>query len=109
MFYGQKGVTMAHTPEQRSAQPLCGALKRDGTTCRAFAGQGTDHIGLGACKWHGGSTIQHRQKALKEIARRNMAQYGREMEIEPVEARPHPAPLGTCMRSCEPLARTAYG
>lgn len=37
--------------------PLCGARKkasRGGGTCRVAAGRGTDHVGTGACKHHGG-------------------------------------------------------
>lgn len=35
---------------------LCGAKKRDGSgeTCRQVAGWGTDHVGTGRCKLHGG-------------------------------------------------------
>ena len=43
---------------------LCGAQRRqrDGT-CQHEAGWGTDHPGIGACKFHGGSTPNHRTAA----------------------------------------------
>lgn len=34
--------------------PLCGAKTRAGTPCRRPAGWGTDHVGEGRCKLHGG-------------------------------------------------------
>lgn len=37
--------------------PRCGAKKRQGEgTCTQTAGWGTDHVGYGACKLHGGNT-----------------------------------------------------
>jgi hypothetical protein len=65
---------------------LCGARKRNGEQCRAFAGQGTDHPGIGNCKFHGGSTRSHRQAAARKIAQRNIAARTGELNIEPVEA-----------------------
>lgn len=39
---------------------LCGAKTRSGGTCRNTAGRGTDHHGVGRCKFHGGaSPIRH--------------------------------------------------
>jgi len=44
----------------RSRQALitgkCGAKTRDGTPCELPAGWGTDHVGWGRCKLHGGAT-----------------------------------------------------
>src|SRR5262245_56569410 len=77
---------MPHTPEQRSAQLLCNARKKNGETCRAFAGQGTDHPGVGRCKFHGGSTRTHRHQAVVEQARIEAARFGEAFEMEPVEA-----------------------
>jgi hypothetical protein len=34
----------------------CGAKTRKGTSCQARAGHGTDHVGQGKCKLHGGAT-----------------------------------------------------
>jgi len=33
----------------------CSYIKRDGTQCKNLAGKGTDHLGQGCCKWHGGA------------------------------------------------------
>jgi hypothetical protein len=68
---------MAHTREQRDKlrTPLCGARTRGtGQPCRLFAGQGTDHLGIGRCSRHGGSTQTHRTHAIGvEITRRMVA------------------------------------
>ena len=34
---------------------LCGAETRDGSPCKNRAGKGTDHLGEGRCKLHGGN------------------------------------------------------
>lgn len=60
----------------------CGANKTQGGKCRQPAGHGTDHVGSGRCKFHGGATKSHRQHAANEAAR----VMGEEMEIEPHEA-----------------------
>ena len=36
--------------------PFCGAKTRAGTPCKRPAGWGTDHVGEGRCKLHGGAT-----------------------------------------------------
>ena len=77
---------MPHTPEQRDKQPLCHARKKNGSACRAFAGQGTDHPGIGRCKFHGGSTRTHRQHAVIQEAQRRMVKLGRAVEMHPTEA-----------------------
>lgn len=49
-------------PEAISAvRPKCGAHKRDGSfqDCGQPAGWGTDHPGVGRCKYHGGCTPSH--------------------------------------------------
>lgn len=68
------------TPEQRDQVPLCGAKKKNGEICRAFAGQGTSHSGSGKCKFHGGSTPNHGKHAVKQELTRRMVTLG-----EPVE------------------------
>lgn len=41
-------------------EQLCGAKTRNGGTCKKPAGAGTDHVGQGRCKLHGGATpIKH--------------------------------------------------
>lgn len=68
------------TPEQRDQQPLCGAKKKNGELCRAFAGQGTQHPGSGKCKFHGGSTPNHDKRAVTMDLKRRMVTLG-----EPIE------------------------
>jgi len=42
-----------------SAKPKCGAKTRagGGHPCRRMAGHGTNHLGQGKCKYHGGSSL----------------------------------------------------
>lgn len=68
------------TPEQRDQVPLCGAKKKNGELCRAFAGQGTNHSGTGKCKFHGGATPNHDKRAVTQNLKRRMVTLG-----EPVE------------------------
>lgn len=65
---------MAFTREERSERALCGAKRRSGELCRLFAGQGTDHKGVGRCKLHGGSTRAHRQAAVKQELQKRMVE-----------------------------------
>lgn len=54
--------------------PLCGARKRQTEgTCRRAAGWGTDHVGTGPCRTHGGNTRNHRTAALNQQAERTLA------------------------------------
>jgi len=77
---------MATTPKQRSKHALCGAKKRsNGKKCRAYAGQGTDHPGTGPCKFHGGSTRNHKTKAAKLEARARMIAMGAPQRISPAQ------------------------
>jgi hypothetical protein len=46
----------------------CGAKKRSGGTCSQPAGYGTDHVGTGRCKFHGGSTPNGKKAAQREGA-----------------------------------------
>src|SRR5579871_648905 len=79
---------MAHTPEKRDRSALGGAKKKNGETCRAFAGQGTDHSGVPGtrCKYHGGSTRSHRTHAAVQEARKAMVEFGQPIPVEPTEA-----------------------
>lgn len=54
--------------------PACGAKKRQGEgTCQRPAGWGTDHLGFGPCRTHGGNTKNHRTAALRGQAERVLA------------------------------------
>ncbi|HEX4186642.1 MAG TPA: hypothetical protein VHY83_01975 [Solirubrobacteraceae bacterium] len=68
------------TPEQRDRVPLCGAKKKNGELCRAFAGQGTNHPGVGRCSFHLGRSQTHSKHAVTLEAKRRMVTLG-----EPVE------------------------
>jgi hypothetical protein len=57
------------------------ARKKDGSTCRAFAGQGVEgSSGQGRCKYHGGATTAHRKHTVALDARQRMARYGTPIE-----------------------------
>lgn len=77
---------MAMTSDERSNYPLCGAKKKNGEECRAFAGQGTDHPGIGRCKYHGGSTPSHQNNAAKQEAERQMLTMGAPVNTTPAAA-----------------------
>lgn len=77
---------MGHTQEQRERHALCGARKKNGENCRAFAGQGTSHLGIGSCKFHGGSTRTHNVNAVVQEAQRRMVKFGDPIEVHPAEA-----------------------
>ena len=71
---------MAHTPEMRDQHPLCGAKKKNGELCRAFAGQGTKHPGIGRCKHHLGNAPNHGKHAVTLEAKRRMVTLGKPVE-----------------------------
>lgn len=74
------------TSEERSERPLCGATKKNGEKCRAFAGQDTDHLGIGRCKYHGGRTPAHNKHAAKVEAERKMVTMGAPVNVSPAQA-----------------------
>ena len=83
------------TPEDaemmRGGNPICGAQRSGRSssgpgTCRNFAGFGTDHVGFGRCKFHGGSTRNHRTKAATDQAVAKMATYGEPIVVDPAVA-----------------------
>ena len=71
---------------------LCGAQRAnqpEGVTCTQVAGWGTDHVGVGRCKRHGGSTPTHERAAKMELARRECDRLGIPIEVDPTEALLH--------------------
>lgn len=68
------------------ALPRCGGTNRSGTPCKLAAGQGTDHVGHGNCKHHGGSTRNGAKHAASQRAESLIATYGVPREITPAAA-----------------------
>jgi hypothetical protein len=65
----------------------CGAKDaQHGGTCKNRAGKGTTHVGIGACKHHGGSTRNHVKFAEVEIAKRSVNLWGGRRDVHPAQA-----------------------
>src|SRR6266702_1094833 len=63
---------------------LCGGqLRQSEGACEKTAGWGTDHVGIGRCRLHGGNTPSHQRAAQLEQARRDVATYGLPREVAP--------------------------
>lgn len=60
----------------RSVELKENATRGPGTPCRNWAGQRTDHPGIGVCWLHGGRTSAHRSKAVVTEAKRRMVTLG---------------------------------
>jgi hypothetical protein len=85
---GKKGgaAVAAKTAQQRQDKGnLCGAKKRNGEPCRNFAGQNTNHLGIGACWLHGGRMKSSRKKAAVVKVEREMTM------LDPVDGDINPA------------------
>lgn len=71
-------------------RPLCGASapkpEDPDHTCELTAGHGTDHLGIGTCKFHLGSTANHVKAAQKEQALRDVKLFGARRDVHPGEA-----------------------
>lgn len=83
----------------RNGYGSCGAMTRNkaggdtGRRCTNAKGQGTDHLGFGRCKNHGGSSPNGKRHAALERARgeaekvrTTMAFYGRRVAVDPEQA-----------------------
>ena len=64
----------------------CGAKTRSGATCKHEAGWGTQHVGVGRCKLHGGSTPYGQVNGVLELARREQVVMGAPIRISPQDA-----------------------
>jgi hypothetical protein len=61
----------------RPGYERCGARKRsDGLPCGLPAGHGTDHVGTGRCRRHGGNTPTHVASGREAQARQAAARFG---------------------------------
>lgn len=72
----------AHGPPRR----FCGARTRGGGKCKRRAGFGTDHLGYGRCKSHGGCTASGRKAAATEELKTFMAAGDPLLDADPGEA-----------------------
>jgi hypothetical protein len=68
--------------------PVCGAArtKHGGAPCQEHAGWGTDHVGYGPCRWHGGQLPGVRQAAAAAEARAHVASLVGPIDLEPHDA-----------------------
>lgn len=77
-------------PDGHKSEPAyasCGArAKSTGNPCRRPAGSGTDHVGDGHCKHHGGSTQSGKKHAAKQAANKAVATYGLPRNVDPATA-----------------------
>lgn len=97
------GKTQNDPSKRRLAdKPICGAQRAkryaedpdNPGVCCLMAGWGTEHPGIGHCKWHGGNSpngIKHakQQEALDELAEFKLEQirtFGHDVDIDPVTA-----------------------
>jgi hypothetical protein len=64
----------------------CGAKTRAGTPCKRPAGAGTEHVGLGRCKHHGGCTPGQIKNVQAQQARLAAAEFGLARDIAPHDA-----------------------
>lgn len=71
---------------KKPADTKCNARTRSGKYCSRPSGWGTDHIGQGRCKLHGGSTPLHEKAAEIAVAREAVNTLGLSREIHPMEA-----------------------
>lgn len=65
---------------------FCNAEKRSGGLCGLRAGHGTDHVGTGCCRRHGGNTPSHRKQAQTLAAVDAAVKWGLSVEIGAKEA-----------------------
>jgi hypothetical protein len=68
-------------------KPKCGAQKRQGAagdTCTFVAGWGTDHVGFGHCRLHGGNTRNQRTAARAAQADSEARQVLATLDVTPV-------------------------
>lgn len=70
-----------------NGKPKCGAQKRQGALgelCSFAAGWGTDHVGTGRCRLHGGNTRNQRAAARAEKAEQDAHRLLAQLDVQPV-------------------------
>src|SRR3954451_10234720 len=75
------GNRRRYEPDRR-----CNARARSGGRCQKPAGWGTDHVGWGVCRLHGGSTRTARVGAHRQAVLAEMPTMGGELEIAAIDA-----------------------
>ncbi|MFI5814834.1 hypothetical protein ACIA7S_28245 [Streptomyces sp. NPDC051643] len=79
---------MSLRPEHADGdKPKCGAQKRQGEkgeTCTFVAGWGTDHVGVGYCRLHGGNTKNQRVSARAEMVEAEARKVLATLDVTPV-------------------------
>jgi hypothetical protein len=55
----------AEVTRQHKPYPVCGARNKSGSVCGNIAGKGTEHVGYGRCKYHGGKNQDLDSKTFK--------------------------------------------
>ena len=69
--------TQPNNPKQPpQTYERCPATNRKKQPCKMAAGYGTDHVGAGLCKFHGGSTPAGRKNGAKLLAARQIEAWG---------------------------------
>lgn len=71
----------------KAPKPKCGIKKRQFpyTPCKLAAGYGTDHLGIGACSYHGGLLNNHTEHAERVRLEEGAKTLLRRENIEPVD------------------------
>lgn len=72
--------------DKPAADKLCGGVKSNGVVCKLPSGHGTDHLGWGRCKWHGGVTPSGKKSAAKDMAGALIKFYGGPVDTNPIDA-----------------------
>jgi hypothetical protein len=88
-YYGKDGrKSLRRNLKEKQARDarkpsICGARRRDGKECKQVAGWGTNHIGIGPCKFHAGNLSSVRKNAIVVEAQQFM---GAPKDINPLDA-----------------------
>jgi len=73
-------------PKRAPAANCNGRRANEKSYCKQAAGHGTDHVGYGRCKKHGGSTPNGKKAAAKLMAEQMVVGYGLPRDIDPQDA-----------------------
>lgn len=79
-------ATRAPAKPRRRALPKCTAhSKQTGQPCRLAAGYGTDHVGVGNCRFHGGNSPNGRKAGRRKKAEATLAALAIPADGDPLE------------------------